>query len=125
MLAQLALSSQVEAAWKGEATLDKINRLLHKSGEQMPIFGQICTKKVDFTPDLGYKAASKSQVAPGTGASPACARLVRAAHRKILSPSAAMDRASTGAGRTGSLPQSRIFPIPIPPSCNTVRGRHS
>ena len=53
MLAQLALSSQVEAAWKGEATLDKINRLLHKSGEQMPIFGQICTKKVDFTPDLG------------------------------------------------------------------------
>ncbi len=56
MLAQLALSSQVEAAWKGEATLDKINRLLHKSGEQMPIFGQICTKKVDFTPDLGNTA---------------------------------------------------------------------
>ena len=55
MLAQLALSSQVEAAWKAEATLEKINRLLHKSGEQMPIFGQICTKRVNFTPDLGNK----------------------------------------------------------------------
>jgi hypothetical protein len=34
--------------------LEKINRLLHKSGEQMPIFGQICTKRVNFTPDLGF-----------------------------------------------------------------------
>jgi len=45
--------------WKAEATLVKINRLLHKSGEQMPIFGKICTKRLNFTPDLGSYARQR------------------------------------------------------------------
>jgi hypothetical protein len=50
-----ASRSQVETAERLnlEAPFVKFDRLLHKFREQPPILGQICTKTVNFTPDLG------------------------------------------------------------------------